>query len=199
VFSIYLDGYVAPVLQAAVDTSMVLDAQGRAWVGFTASTGSGYENHDILNWSFAASEVSSSISMVSSEITFLMSSCLPNRNLCTPERAVIERRASGYHVILPANLEWGGEIPNPNERVPTISNARGFTCWDLKSRGPSGCGGPFSNTKAAGSGFLAADAGAGNLVLKTSGGRTWLSVNGRSGNFEDNEGFYEFDLEFREH
>jgi hypothetical protein len=199
VLSIYLDGSAAPVLEAVVDVSPVLDPQGRAWVGFTASTGGGYENHDILSWSFAAPEVSSNISVVSSQITFLLSSCLPNRNLCTPERAVIEPTATGYHVILPAHLEWGAEIPNRDGRAPAIRNARGIACWDLASRGASGCGAPFGNTKPAGPGFLAADAGAGNLIVKTSGGRTWFSVNGRAGSFQSNEGFYEFDLEFREH
>ena len=34
--------------------------------------------------------------------------------------------------------------------------------------------------------------------MKTDGGRTWFSVNGRSGiAFKDNEGFYEFDLEIK--
>jgi hypothetical protein len=195
VLSIYLDGSAAPVLESAVDMSPVLDPQGRTWVGFTASTGGGYENHDILSWSLAAPDVSSTISAVSSQITFLLSSCLPNRNLCTPERAMIEQTATGYHVILPAHLEWGAEIPNPDGRTPAIRNARGIACWDL-GRGASGCGSSFGNTKPAGPGFLAEDTGAGNLISKTSRGRTWFSVNGRSGSFQNNEGFYEFDLDF---
>jgi hypothetical protein len=46
--------------------------------------------------------------------------------------------------------------------------------------------------------FLAADAAAGALIMKTREGHTWFSVNGHSGiGFQDNEGFYEFDLEIK--
>ena len=39
------------VLSSAIDLSslLTLDA-GMAYVGFTAGTGGGYENHDILSW-----------------------------------------------------------------------------------------------------------------------------------------------------
>jgi hypothetical protein len=197
VLSVFLDDAAAPVLEAALDLSIVVDPQGRAWVGFTASTGGGYENHDILNWQFAAAEVSSSISVVSSQITFLMSACLPGRNLCTPERAVIERTGAGYHVILPANLEWGASVPNPDGRRVEVRDAHGIACWDLKARGASGCGGPVGGAGSAGAGFLAPGEKAGSLVMRTREGRTWLSLNGRSGRFEQNEGFYEFDLEMK--
>lgn len=62
VLSVFLDDSAVPVLESVVDLSIVLDQQGRAWVGFTASTGGGYENHDILNCSFTGTEVSSSLS-----------------------------------------------------------------------------------------------------------------------------------------
>jgi hypothetical protein len=35
------------------------------------------------------------------------------------------------------------------------------------------------------------------LVTSSRGGRTWFSVNGRSGAFDGNEGFYEFDIELK--
>jgi hypothetical protein len=189
---------VAPVLEGVVDLSIVVDPQARAWVGFTASTGGGYENHDILNWSFAGSDVSSTMSMVSSQITFLMSECLPGRNLCTPEHAVVERNSTGYHLVLPANLEWGVSIPSRREGDVVVTNARGIACWDLKGRGTAGCSGPSGNATPAGAGFLSADAAAGALIMKTREGNTWFSVNGHSGaGFKDNEGFYEFDLEVK--
>jgi hypothetical protein len=53
VLSVFLDGSSAPVLKTAVDLSIVMDPQGSTWVGFTASTGWGCQNHDILTWSFA--------------------------------------------------------------------------------------------------------------------------------------------------
>jgi len=49
--SIYLDDPTTPKLTISVDLAdkLSLDA-GRAWVGFTATTGGGWQTHDILNW-----------------------------------------------------------------------------------------------------------------------------------------------------
>jgi hypothetical protein len=175
VLSVFLDD--SPVLESAVDLSIVIDPHGSAWVGFTASTGGGYENHDILNWSFGSAEVSSNMSVVASEISFHMSSCLPGRNLCTPERAVVERTDQGYHIVLPANLEWGASIPNPSCQAVEIANAHGIACWDVKAKGSDGCSGP-----------------ANGLIMENHGGRAWFSVSAHGGNFQQNEGFYEFDV-----
>jgi len=195
VLSVVLDDSSAPVLESIVDLSIVMDGRGEAWVGFTASTGGGYENHDILSWSFTNTEVSSSMSVVSSQITFLMTACLPDRNLCTPERAVVEHRDAGYHVILPGNLEWGASIPNSAGRTVMVTNAHGAVCWDFKARGADGCSGPAGNGAPAGTAFIAADAPAGALIMKNSEGHTWFSVNAGSGvGFQNNQGFYEFDL-----
>src|SRR6185312_1451017 len=48
VLTVSLDG--PTVVRAVVDLATVVDERGEAYVGFTASTGSGYENHDILDW-----------------------------------------------------------------------------------------------------------------------------------------------------
>lgn len=197
VLSVFLDNSLTPVLKSVVDLSIVVDQQGGAWVGFTASTGGGYENHDILNWSFSGTDVSSNMSVVSSEITFLTSACLPDRNLCTPERATVERSGAGYHIILPGNLEWGARIPDPSGRTVEIRNAHGIVCWDLAARGSDGCSGPSGNGTQVGAGFLAADEPAGALIMTNHGGFVWFSVNGRRGEFKNNQGFYEFDLEIR--
>jgi hypothetical protein len=195
VLSVFLDKSPAPVLESVVDLSIVVDRKGEAWVGFTASTGGGYENHDILNWSFTGTDVSSSISAVSSDITFLMSACLPDRKLCTPRSAVVEHTNTGYHVILPGNLEWGVSIPSSPGKTVTVNNAHGIVCWDFKARGSDGCSGPSGNGMSAGTAFLAADEPAGALIMSTRGGRTWFSANGHSGvDFKNNEGFYDFDL-----
>jgi hypothetical protein len=195
VLSVFLDGHTAPVLESVVDLSVVVDAQGKAWVGFTASTGGGYENHDILNWSFSGASVSSNMSVVSSDISFPMSECLPNHNLCTPERPSIVPSGAGYHIVLPANLEWGVSIPNPSEHAVEVTNAHGIVCWDFKARQSEGCGGPAGNGVAAGAGFLFEDSPAGALIVQTRDKRTWFSVNGRRAAFQVNEGFYEFDVE----
>jgi len=102
------------------------DPEGRAWVGFTAATAEGWQNHDILSWSFGGTAVSSKMYMVTSNLLFPRSACLPNRNLCTPENAFMEQSGAGYHVMLPANLEWGASIPNPSGRTVEVSNAKGI-------------------------------------------------------------------------
>jgi hypothetical protein len=169
VFAVYLDD--ARVLVSTVDLSTVTGTDGAAWVGFTASTGGGYENHDILNWTFSRPEVSSS--MVTSTLSFAKAECLPGRNLCTPEHAVIDDTGAGtFHIILPGNLEGGASIPNPEGRPVAISNASGSVCHNVENLGPAGCFGPA------------------NLIQRTSDGRTWFSVNGAA---SVNEGFFEFE------
>lgn len=51
--NVFVDDLVNPVLGVSVTLSetLSLDA-GRAWVGFSAGCGEGYQNHDILNWTF---------------------------------------------------------------------------------------------------------------------------------------------------
>jgi hypothetical protein len=197
VLAVYLDDSIKPNLQAVVDLSIVVDREGSTWVGFTASTGEGYENHDILDWSFDSAKVSSNASVVSSDITYLLWSCLPNRALCTPERAVVEPNATGYHVVLPAHLEWGVSIPNPSGRTAAVNNPHGIVCWDLTA-GADGCSGPSGISTNAGAGFVDPRAPAGALIQRTRDGRTEFSVNHRtSTSVKDNEGFFEFDVELK--
>jgi hypothetical protein len=198
VLSVFLDGSVPPVLEAAVDLSTATDQQGRAWVGFTAATGDGWETHDILSWSLVRTEVSSTQYVVTEDILFPGSTCLPDRNLCTPERASIEQTGGNYHIVLPANLEWGVAIPARSGRPVVVTNVKGFVCWDHSVPASQGCGGPSGNGRAAGTGFLVEDKPAGALIMRTRDQRIWFSVNGRTGvAFQGNEGFYEFDLEIK--
>ena len=63
--AIYLDNMTTPKLTVAVDLSemLALDA-GKAWVGFTAATGGGWQNHDILNWTYKVlPDVSTTVSI----------------------------------------------------------------------------------------------------------------------------------------
>lgn len=137
--SIFLDGSVEPVLETKADFSLATDKEGRAWIGFTAATGWGYENHDILSWSFGRASVSSSLSMVTSDISFAMSACLPDRNLCTPERPFVQSKGDGYHVVLPGNAEWGVSVPTLSRETAVVSNAHGIVCWEPKALGADGC------------------------------------------------------------
>lgn len=198
VLQVFLDNAPRPVLQTTLDLSLVADPQGNAWIGFTASTGWAFENHDILNWSFEGEKVSSDVSQVSSDISFPMAACLPNRNLCTPEHSFARAEGNTYHVVLPGNLEWGVRVPNPTNAAVAITNAHGIVCWDLKERGGNGCTGPPGSPGHAGAGFLNEHAPAGALISRTEEGSTLFSVNGETGpSFNDNEGFYEFDVQVK--
>lgn len=200
VLQVFLDDSTQPVLQTTLDLSVVADPQGKAWIGFTASTGWAFENHDILNWSFKGEQTSSDVSQVSSDISFPMAACLPNHNLCTPEHSFVSAaEGNTYHVVLPGNVEWGVRIPNPTNAGVRITNAHGIVCWDLKQRGGNGCTGPSGSKGPAGPGFLNEQSPAGALISRTGQGATLFSVNGRAGaGFNDNEGFYEFDVQVKE-
>lgn len=50
--TIYLDDLSTPALTVAYGLRQLGLDQGRAYVGFTAATGSGHQNHDILSWTF---------------------------------------------------------------------------------------------------------------------------------------------------
>lgn len=196
VLSVYVDDPEKPELFSVIDSSIVVDREGSAWVGFTASTGAGFENHEILNWKFSGgprTDVSSGF--VSSSISFLMASCLPDRSLCTPEKATVEARDGGvFHIVLPANGEWGVSIPNPQRKSVEVRNAQGTVCWDLQGRGAEGCNGPEGNGQDAGQGFLVLEGKAGALVVMSKSGRTYFSVNDRKGAFGENEGYFEFEV-----
>ena len=195
--SIFLDNRPEPILTAAIDISSVLGPEGTGYVGFTASTGGGYQNHDILSWSFGAPQVDSNMSVVSSTIYFTPRECLPNRTLCTPDRATVEATAEGkYHVVLPANLEWGASIPNPGKRAVTISNSTGTACWNPQATTAHACTGPTGDATGPGKGLLT-NAPAGSLIMKTHEGRTYFSLNGRPNSFATNEGYFEFDAELQ--
>ncbi len=59
---VFLDDLETPQLTVWVDLAATLSLNdGYAWVGFTSSTGSSWERHDILNWAFSACPVCSSL------------------------------------------------------------------------------------------------------------------------------------------
>jgi hypothetical protein len=172
--SVYLDDEL--LVSTPADLSLMTDTTGMAWVGFTSSTGGGYANHDLLSWNWKA-VAESSISQVESTLSFLLKECLPGRNLCTPDEAIVEQKAENvYRVVLPAHLEWGASIPNPGGRSVEIVNATGLACWDV-TKGSSGCGGPE-----------------GAIAIRTVGGQTHFSVRDQSGQYSDNQGFFEFEV-----
>jgi hypothetical protein len=50
---VYFDHAASPLIQIPVNLATLLSLDnGQAFAGFTAGTGGGYQNHDILNWQF---------------------------------------------------------------------------------------------------------------------------------------------------
>lgn len=163
ILTVSLDG--AEVLSAPVDLSLVAGATGEAYAGFTASTGDGYQDHDILSWSFTPGPPKSDIS---TSISFSDFACLPDRNLCTPDRAIITKTGdSAYHVILPAN-----ETASITARSAAISDAHGTVCLNTTD-----CGDAYRL-----------------LQSETNDGKIVFSIRGATAAAQ---GFFEFDVETR--
>ena len=68
--SIYLDDLSTPSLSVPIELGSTLDLDlGRAFVGFTAATGGGWNNHDILDWTFTNTvDTSSTVAISDTEV-----------------------------------------------------------------------------------------------------------------------------------
>jgi len=209
--SVYVDNLQEPVRAVSVDLADIVGGGGSAWVGFTASTGGGWENHDLLTWKFELPQggassiitsVDSAITSVDSAISFVPVPCLHDRRLCTPEEAVVQQTGPGlFHVYLPANQEWGASVPNPAMEPVRAINVKGLVCWDRRLPERLGCNGPAGNGVVpgdeveGGAGFVAPQRPAGALVGRSINGRAYFTVNDRTGDgFKNNEGYFEFDV-----
>ncbi|HUQ90391.1 MAG TPA: L-type lectin-domain containing protein [Bryobacteraceae bacterium] len=196
--SVFLNRNPAPVVTATIDLANVVGPEGRGYAGFTAATGGGYQNHDLLRWSFGPAPKVDPDTSVSASIRFLNHACLPNRTLCTPEQPTVEEKGAGrYRIVLPAHLEWGVSVPNPTAASVRILSAAGTICWEPSGRAAPACNGPAgSDIQGAGEGFVSPAAAAGSLVFLNRDGKTFFSVNDRSSRgFQDNEGFFDFDVQ----
>ena len=194
VMTVDIDG--SQVVRAPVDLTTVVDRTGAAYLGFTAATGAGFQNHDVLGWNLKTAKVDTF--MVQSDVSYLPPNCMPGRNLCTPSEHLVEERGPGeYHVVLPPHIEWGASIPNASGREVDVANPRGNVCFGGKGDEVGDCGGPEGFGSARG-GLLQPDRKPGALIVKTEKGRTWFSVNdsAREG-FKGNQGFFEFDVKLR--
>ena len=137
--------------------------------------------------------VTSNILSVDSSVSFANWECMPGHRLCTPERAIIDARGPGlFHVLLPAQLEWGASVPLPAGAAAVIRAASGTVCLDPT---PGSCSGPKGSGVPGGAGFPAPSEPPGALIVKISEGYAWFSVNDRSGHaFQSHDGFFEFDV-----
>jgi hypothetical protein len=202
--SLYIDDGPAE-FRAPVDLLTVVDNSGAAFVGFTASTGNGFQNHDILAYSltFPKPAVSSDISVVQSELHFLPDNCLADRNLCTPREAIIDQKSpSVFDIILPAHLAWSASIPNALGRQLEVLEPRGRVCFEVSGGDVDECSGPEGLDASKFSGkrdsFLSSENMPGALIAETRGGRTRFSVNIRKGKAsKNNQGFFEFTVRLK--
>jgi hypothetical protein len=123
--TVFLNG--EQVLRTTADLRHAADREGNAWIGFTASTGGGFGNHDLLDWRHES--VDSNLTSVDSQISFVLTDCLPGRNLCTPREGRVEEKAEGvFEVMVPGHLDWPVSIANPRRREVEIRQAAGFVC-----------------------------------------------------------------------
>jgi len=101
---------------------------------------------------------------VDSRILFAKWDCLPDHRRCTPARPIVEAEGPGlFHVLLPAQLEWGVSVPNPAAATPVISAAKGTACLD---RTPESCSGPEGKGIPGGGTLLMPSKPAGALIVK---------------------------------
>lgn len=196
--SVRIDGE-EPVLNRAVDLRGILDGEGAAWVGFTASTGNGYADHYIVRVDFRPGEpkgeAESVMTMVDSELSFPPERCLSGRPICTPPEAEVKETGPGrWHVLLPAHKAWAAGVPVEEGWTVVVSGRRGFACWD--SAAGNGCSGP-GGVRVEGK-WLDNEQPAGALLMRRAGRKVEFSVNGRAGKAMGSaEGYYEFDVELK--
>lgn len=186
--SVFLDQIAEPVLSASVDIASVTGSNGLAYVGFTAATGEGFQNHEILKWSFRP--ISSS---VSSSIQFSSEACLPDRTLCTPAKATVTLLSPGrYSIHLPAHLEWPASLETTG--LVQLAKIRGTVCWDPQSKAGNVCHGPEGNPAHPRDGLLNPAVTPGVIIQQRRGDRIYFSINAIQGAFAQNEGAFEFEV-----
>lgn len=181
-FEVRLDGN--RVLSVNVSLEAILGSAGQGYPGFTASTGSGYQQQDILDWQFKAPTESEA---VSSTLKFHDDTCLPGRTLCTPREPVLTALdARRWHVVLPAHRPGSVAIPNPANAQAVVTNALGTICWHAVDRGGYSCHGPEGNAS-----------GRGKLTSSSKHGRLQFSIDTDPKTDSTNEGYFEFDVELK--
>jgi hypothetical protein len=188
-FRVYLDGMEKPVLETSIDVASVVGGSGMGYVGFTAATGNGFQNHDILDWEFRAGAA-----LVSSSIQFESEECLGERTLCTPPRAKVEAVGPGrWKVMLPAHLEWGASVVT--KKAVRVVAAGGTVCWSVAGKANHGCNGPEGDASMDRAKTIDPLSAAGSLIQQRSEGRVSFSVNGLQSQFAKNEGYFHFEVE----
>ncbi|MBL8209069.1 MAG: hypothetical protein JNK87_00070 [Bryobacterales bacterium] len=182
------------VLQEAVELETIVGSAHTAYLGFTASTGDGYQQHEILSWRFRSGGTGTSSGLrferqleeqVTSGIRF-GTECLVGRTLCTPPRAEVTELAPGrWQVLLPPHLPWAASIANPRRKEVRIEHASGTICWKARGTGEAFCHGPESGE------------GRGAIRMEARDGRTYFKID-TGEEPSANEGYFLFEAVLRE-
>lgn len=121
-----------PAFRSMIDVRLVCDQAGFAYVGLTASTGNGWEAHDVLQWEFtpAATPPKRTIARQERERMKLPKTCMTGRPLCTPQVSELEQTKPGwYHVILAPDPKAPALIPAAADQAIRIQARSGVICW----------------------------------------------------------------------
>lgn len=167
------------VITASLELASIVGPTGDAYLGFTASTGEGYQQHDILSWTFNSPPPRE---QVESSIRFA-TSCAADKTLCTPTAAsVAPLSPNSWRITLPAHLPWSASIPNPSSRPVTITNASGAICWQHPTTRQTQCHGPQHSPL-----------GLGRIITRNESGLTLLTIDLGAAT-PTAEGYFTFDL-----
>lgn len=121
-----------PAFRSMIDLRVVCDQAGFAYVGLTASTGNGWETHDVLQWEFtpAVTPPKRNITRNERERLKLPKTCITGRPLCTPQESEVAQIKPGwYHVMLTPDPKMPALIPTSAGQAIRIQSRAGVICW----------------------------------------------------------------------
>jgi len=96
-FQVFLDDLENPLMTVYVNLAKVMDLDaGRAWVGFTASSGADWQNHDLVSWSFDSA-----------------ADAIPTPALTTPPMHIVTPTPSPLPIYLGNNAPTSPTAPAP--------------------------------------------------------------------------------------
>jgi hypothetical protein len=101
---VFMDDLENPLMTVYVNLAKVMNLDnGCAWVGFTAGTGDGWQNHDLISWDF-----SSPAGPISNEVRISTPTETTNS---TPPAPVYWNNLSVPPIILPVDPSFGYRLP----------------------------------------------------------------------------------------
>jgi len=109
IMKVYLDDFTAPKITAYVKLDSLLDLDnGKAWLGFTASTGGSFANHDIVSFGHKSS------------VSITVEGLSPAGTLCPNQTATLSGFASDALNV----TSWTWNLPGETKTGQTIQFSR---------------------------------------------------------------------------